>query len=138
MGFFKRLFGRKDDFDLDAPLPGQGLPGEHKMEDFSKDTSFPQDDLHLDEKPIIPDEQHGLPPHLDEPMGNSPMYSSPENPLSMAKPATPTATPGTPQRDMELINSKLDTLKAILSSMDQRIANLEKAAGVQQNKKMPW
>ncbi len=31
-----------------------------------------------------------------------------------------------PNKDMELINSKLDTIKAVLSSMDQRLANIEK------------
>ena len=137
MGFFKRLFGKKDDFDLDAPLPGEGLPGEtHGRDDLSKDTSLPQDNLHLDEKPLIPEEHpgsSGLPPHLEEPMG-----SSPDHPLSMKTPATPTTPAGTPQRDLELISSKLDTLKAILTSLDQRTANLEKAAGVEQNKKMPW
>lgn len=138
MGFFGRLFGKKDDFDLDAPMPGEGLPGENYtrgMDDFSQDHSLQQDNLGLDEKPIIPDQSDSsrLPSHLEEPMD-----SSPNHPLSMTRSTTPTATPGTPQRDFELINSKLDTLKAILSSLDQRTANLEKAAGVEQNKKMPW
>src|SRR3989344_5870234 len=35
------------------------------------------------------------------------------------------------KREMELINSKLETIKAILNSMDQRLSNLEKAAGVE-------
>ena len=34
-------------------------------------------------------------------------------------------------RDLELLNSKLDTVKALLASLDQRLANLERAAGVQ-------
>ncbi len=133
MGFLKRLFGKKDDFDLDAPLPGEGLPGEKPIQglnDFSKDTSLPTDNLGLDEKPVIPDEPQssGLPSHLEDPL-------APSQPALTKTAPTP---PGTPQRDLELINSKLDTLKAILTSMDQRIANLEKVAGVEKNKKMPW
>ena len=137
MGFFSKLFGKNDDFDLDAPIPGEDLLGETKgMPDFSQDTSIPTDNLGLNEQPVIPNEYStpsGLPPHLEEPMS-----SSPDRPASLTQPTTLATNPGTPQRDLELINSKLDTLKAILSSMDQRIANLEKAAGVEQNNKMPW
>ncbi len=39
-------------------------------------------------------------------------------------------------RDLELINSKLDTLKAILSSMDQRIAHLEQTTNVEKKQKL--
>ena len=38
-------------------------------------------------------------------------------------------------KDLELISSKLDTIKAMLSSLDQRTANLERAAGVQQQQR---
>ena len=75
------------------------------------------------EKPVVPEQSTypspDLPPHLEDP--------------GLA-PTMPKAETG--QRDLELINSKLDTLKAILGSMDQRIANLEKAAGVE--KKSQW
>ncbi len=83
--------------------------------------------LNLEEQPIIPEAEEGqeLPPHLTEP----------EAPLSPSMPSQPSGA--ITSRDVELINSKLDTLKAILNSMDQRIAHLEKAAGVEQ-KKMPW
>ena len=40
------------------------------------------------------------------------------------------------KREMELINSKLETIKAILNSMDQRLSNLEKAAGVEPKQKL--
>jgi hypothetical protein len=83
--------------------------------------------LGLEEEPAIPEAE--------------PITSGPELPPHLAEPAPATTMPTTPgvisPRDIELINSKLDTLKAILNSMDQRIANLEKAAGVEQ-KKMPW
>ena len=113
MGFLGRLFGKKDEFNFD--------------ETGINPTDTPQDPLGMVEQPVLPDTQEpssGLPPHLDEPQLNSPAPKTVNQ-------------PGTPQRDLELISSKLDTLKAILNSMDQRIANLEKAAGVEQ-KKMPW
>lgn len=39
-------------------------------------------------------------------------------------------------RDLELISSKLDTLKAMLTSLEQRMANLERAAGVEQKRNL--
>jgi len=41
-------------------------------------------------------------------------------------------------RDLELISSKLDTIKAILQSMEQRIAKIEQAAGIEQQKQRLW
>ncbi len=68
--------------------------------------------------------------------------TTPEEPLPSRFPgATPAARPVTrgftqeaPQmmnRDLELINSKLDTIKALLTSMEQRIANVERSTGTQ-------
>lgn len=129
MGFFSKLFHRKDDFDLDEPLPGEGKPP-GSPDPLASPGQPPQDDLGLEEKPIIPETPASpdLPPHLEEP----------STPPSQPTPATPTAPAGTPQRDLELINSKLDTIKALINSLDQRTANLEKAAGLAQQKKMPW
>jgi hypothetical protein len=42
---------------------------------------------------------------------------------------------GGSSKDIELINSKLDTLKAILTSMDQRLSNLERNSGNEQQQK---
>ncbi len=36
-----------------------------------------------------------------------------------------------PNRDLELINSKLDTIKALLASLEQRLASIERATGSQ-------
>ncbi len=116
MGFFSNLFGKKKEAD-DSLIGLQGTPSEQP---------FPEENLGLDEdsnfglneKPMVPGE---FPSDLTE------------------HPAAPNMTrPQISPRDIELISSKLDTLKAILNSMDQRIANLEKAAGVEQQKKMPW
>src|SRR3989344_396971 len=40
------------------------------------------------------------------------------------------------KREIELLNSKLETIKAILASMDQRLANIEKAAGIDQKQRL--
>lgn len=111
MGIFSRLFHKKEEeLDLEKPLPGE----EPHLEEH----------LGLEEKPVIPETAPAeLPPHLEEP--------------GVPAPAAVPTPPASPQRDLELINSKLDTLKAILNSLDQRIASLEKAAGLEQ-KKMPW
>ncbi|MFC1686764.1 hypothetical protein ACFL0E_00195 [Nanoarchaeota archaeon] len=116
MGFFSDLFGKKK--EADESLTGlQGTPSEHPFPD--ENLGLDEDsNLGLTERPMAPGE---LPPDLTE------------------HPAAPNmAKQQISSRDIDLISSKLDTLKAILNSMDQRIANLEKAAGVEQQKKMPW
>jgi len=113
MGVLGKIFGKKEVFDFEKQEKSSALP------DFQN--SLDQDSLGLDEKPIIPEHLNNpytpsrLPGQVDEHFSKSSLNS----------------------RDLELINSKLDTIKAILNSMDQRIANLEKVAGVEQ-KRMPW
>ena len=41
-----------------------------------------------------------------------------------------------PNKDMELINSKLDTIKAVLNSLDQRLAQVEQSMGIEQRRKL--
>ena len=45
---------------------------------------------------------------------------------------------GTANRDLELINSKLDTLKAMLTSMEQRLNNIEHATAAGEKKQRLW
>ncbi len=98
------------------------LFGKKKEEELALEEPLPKEPLGLEEKPSLPETPSPeLPPHLAEPAPSS----------------VPSQPPGISPRDIELLNSKLDTLKAILNSMDQRLANLEKAAGIEQ-KKMPW
>ncbi|MFH1682415.1 MAG: hypothetical protein ABIA37_01330 [Candidatus Woesearchaeota archaeon] len=109
MGWLRRAFAKKEE-DKDKML--------HFDEPLPEDTG-------LEEKPVFPEMSSmshpspELPPHLEEPFSGI------------------KAAPADKQRELELINSKLDMLKSILNSIDQRIANLERAAGVPQ-KKMPW
>ena len=50
---------------------------------------------------------------------------------------SPTRLP-TPNRDMELISSKLDTLKAMLASIEQRLNNIEQAMSSSEKKQRLW
>jgi|SRR3989338_4117421 len=56
----------------------------------------------------------------------NPESSFPEEHPTLARPSQ--FSPAK-DRDLELINSKLDTLKAMLTSLDQRLANVEQAVG---------
>jgi len=49
---------------------------------------------------------------------------------------TPPGVPSDSKRDLELLNSKLDTIKAMLTSVDQRLANLERAAGAEKKERL--
>ena len=121
MGMFSKLaFWKKDDdFDFD------NLAQKDLDLGMGKNGTPIQDNLGLDEKSPFADHTAGL----DAPTTNpySPQSQTPT-------PITPPAPTGMGDRDLELISSKLDTVKAILTSMDQRIANLEVAAGVNKNK----
>ena len=88
-------------------------------------------------------------------MGLEPLPDFEEKPLfSNHEPARSAAVKGSPykqtafqqqaafpqpaeniEKDLELISSKLDTIKAMLASLDQRTANLERAAGVEQQRR---
>ena len=129
----KLLFWRKDDeFDFDKMA-------EHE----SQGDIFKEDDLGLDRKPAGLDEKspfddfgaeheqtlQSLPPHLQQPR---PSFTARQPPQTAASPAMGG------DRELELISSKLDTVKAILTSMDQRISNLERAAGVAERKERLW
>lgn len=93
-----------------------------KEEEPGEQELFPRESLGLDEKPVSPETAYELPPHLEEP-------------ASLRQQAQPLSSLSS--RDIDLLNSKLDTIKALLNSLDQRLASLERIAGVEQ-KKMPW
>jgi len=64
-----------------------------------------------------------------------PLTSASIYPSSRA-PVAPGSHLETRDRELELISSKLDTVKVLLSSLDQRVANIEKAAGVEQKQRL--
>ena len=61
---------------------------------------------------------------------------------TLTRPTTLTAQTATATENvevtqhLELINSKLDTVKVILNSLDQRLANLEKNSGVEKKERL--
>ncbi len=114
----KLLFWKRDDeFNFDEmaakEMNEQGMPR--------------QDNLGLGEKsPFqeMPTETGSQPEYGDELSVPQKKFSSPVSSYS--------GTGG--NRDLELISSKLDTIKAMLASMEQRISNIEKATGSEQKK----
>jgi hypothetical protein len=123
MGIFDALkFWKKeeDEFSLDEPLPG------------------------MEEQPVIPEEP-AMPTHPSAPFHPGPAPSS-ELPSHVEEPSVPPGAAVQPMmsRDIELINSKLDAIRAILTSIEQRIAALERMQTAQQSpaqeqqKRMPW
>ena len=99
----------------------------------------------LADKTITPDLAM---PGSSDPL-SSPAFESPAAGLSPTpspaptpapSPYTPQPTGGSSDQEFQLINSKLDTLKAILTSMEQRITNIERIAGAeqQQQKQRLW
>ena len=69
---------------------------------------------------------------------DTPELQQPQTPPLTPPPSTPSVEPTAPARqlnDIDLVNSKLDTIKAILTSLDQRLANIERVSGQQQQEK---
>ena len=131
MGIFDKLafWKKEDDFDFDKLAKKE--MGESPL--GKNDLGLNQQPPGLGEKSPFDQPAPGtqpLPPHLEEPAfpGTQPVAPAP---------GVPTAVPAG-GRELELINSKLDTIKALLTSMDQRIANLERAAGVEQKQQRLW
>lgn len=119
MGIFSKLkfWKKEDEFDFDA------LASKEMAKDFPS----------MEQQPSTPPIGEKSPfEELDR--RSDPFASQPE---SIAPSLAPQSTqqPGN-KRDMELMNSKLDTIKALLQSLDQRLANLEKGSGSQDRKRL--
>lgn len=116
-----------------------------KVKFWKKEDEFDFDKLAEKELGTMPDETGlGPIPGFDEKAGEAGREEPPVEGLFPSKPGGPSpykpgAGVGGPRdrdRDLELINSKLDTIKALLASLDQRLANLEKRAGVEQKQRL--
>jgi len=125
MGLFNKLkFWGKDEHEFDFDKLAEK---EMKTEELPK--SFDQEQkeqLGLDEPSMFPEQKPRTEPEMPVEEERHPLQSK------------PSTAPATKERDLELINSKLDTLKAILTSTEQRIANLERAAGVEKKEQKLW
>ena len=126
MGILNKLmFWKKDDeFDFD------------KAADKEFGGDILQDDLGLDRKPPGLEEKSPFDePTTEQPSGNLPSHlQQPRSSFQTAQQQISGQSMN--NKDLELISSKLDTLKAILTSMDQRISNLERSAGVERKQKL--
>jgi hypothetical protein len=115
---------------------------EFGFDDFSDKTmqqSIPPDNTGFSKDPI-PGQTEKSPfdqPSTEESL-SPPNFGEVQKPISTPTAPAPPSVPQSSQRDIELINSKLDTIKALLASMDQRMSNIEKAAGVQKKQERLW
>ncbi|HLD00584.1 MAG TPA: hypothetical protein VJC39_02465 [Candidatus Nanoarchaeia archaeon] len=115
MGVFDKLafWKKKDELDFD----------ELARKEYSLDSTrgkIPTDDLGLNEKSLFETEYP---------------TSSP-SPFSATPPSFPSFRESSSSKDLDLINSKLDTIKALLSSLDQRLNNLEKQSKTEQKPRL--
>ncbi len=125
MSFIGKLkfWKKEDDFDFDTLADKEISPRGSTQSDVGLD----QKSLGLDEKPFFPEEENSFPsrgnPTLAQSTGPSPYKSS---------------SSGMANRDLELISSKLDTVKALLNSLDQRMSNLERASTGEKKPQRLW
>ncbi|MEK6901213.1 MAG: hypothetical protein AABX37_02625 [Nanoarchaeota archaeon] len=115
MGVLNKLmfWKKEDEFDFDRvakkEMQNAGIP----HEDFNVETKSP-----WEEKSVFDAEDH--PPITAPPLGQK----FPPQPSPYQQQTVPMA--GTANRDWDLINSKLDTLRAMLQSIEQRLVVLER------------
>jgi hypothetical protein len=132
MGIFDKLFRRKKpNFDTPSyrPLSADelGLPELDKP----SAATVPNDSLKSHPYPGSPSDDEGA--------SVSPLQSYEPHTLSRQNPVYGGESQ-TARRDTELVLSKLDTIRSVLTNIDMRIARLEKIAGVdeKQDKGYRW
>ncbi|PIZ51572.1 hypothetical protein COY27_03295 [Candidatus Woesearchaeota archaeon CG_4_10_14_0_2_um_filter_33_13] len=119
-----KFWKKEDDFNFD----------DIANKDMNKDL-FKGDDLGLQqqqpfqEQSPFPQEQQQFQPPQQEPSGIQQLKQQQQS-------SYPQQNTGFSGRDIDLLSSKLDTIKALLNSMDQRIANLERSAGVEKKERL--
>ncbi|MBI2151578.1 hypothetical protein HYU21_02520 [Candidatus Woesearchaeota archaeon] len=130
MGIFDKLaFWKKDEFDFDhltekemsgssgkdlfGPMPEEHSLGPEKSA-FASDLSNVSKPLPFEEPPSI----FGAPQTIQKSSSS----------LSLSNFSAPGSAAFTSNRDLELLNSKLDTIKAMLTNIDQRLNQIERPA----------
>jgi hypothetical protein len=133
MGIFSKLafWKKEDDFNFDDVA----------SKDMGQDL-FKGDNLGLKEQPLTQEKDPFTMPTEEK----APSFSAPEEQTSGIQQLQEqnqqtlhpqqSATTGISARDVDLLSSKLDTIKALLNSMDQRMANLERSSGTQRKEKL--
>ncbi|MBI2102727.1 hypothetical protein HYT55_02720 [Candidatus Woesearchaeota archaeon] len=116
MGLFDKLFHRKDG-DLDFDQIAQ--------KELGNDFPGAQPDLFNTPPPGFEEEKSAF----EMPQSPPPARFPGAAPLrTISSPVAPPTSENL-NRDLELINSKLDTIKALIASLDQRLANVERTTG---------
>ncbi|HLC90921.1 MAG TPA: hypothetical protein VJI15_04070 [Candidatus Nanoarchaeia archaeon] len=119
MSMFDKLkFWKKDDLDFDELV----------KKDMGHDDNFG-----MGEQPQIPgqplqDDMHlgGNSPFEQDPLASQPFSPQQDQDHPLQKLTPQPAYSPTKNNDLELINSKLDTIKAMLNSIEQRLGRLER------------
>ena len=127
-----KFWKKEDDFNFDDVA----------SKDMNQDL-FKGDNLGLDQTSSLPKEKSPFP---EQQQVQQPTFQEPEpapsgiEQLKQQQAAyqqqQKQPSQGISGRDVDLLNSKLDTIKALLNSMDQRIGNLEKSIGVEKKEKL--
>jgi hypothetical protein len=134
MGILDKLMFWKRDEELNF----DHLADQEMNNNFSDPLTQQQNDgLGLNEKPLFddPSQNTGFPPSSPDSLSQPSAFQQ-TSPFQGQAPAPPTMSGG--NRDLELMNSKLDTIKALLNSLDQRVANLEKSLGTGKKETKLW
>ncbi|PIN76837.1 hypothetical protein COV17_00745 [Candidatus Woesearchaeota archaeon CG10_big_fil_rev_8_21_14_0_10_36_11] len=122
MGIFTKLkfWKRDDDFGFENIA----------NKEFGESGLPPSDDLGLDKKPMGTEET--------SPFDMPPQTEPREVAFTPRPPFQQAAFTSSPNRDLELLSSKLDTIKALLTSLDQRVANVERSMGGTKKEQRLW
>lgn len=142
MGLLSKLkfWSKSEDEIGDLNLDDLGLPGENSAPG-TDDLGLPKDSMPGAESSAIPGVpgQHRQPPKKPDTTTVS-ADMGPDMPPGTLSPTPSAPQPQTPRpsapREMELVNAKLDTIRANLESINQRLANLERIARGDHEK--PW
>lgn len=122
MGILDKIFRRnKDGLGLDKPSYRPMSDDELGLPEIGKDPfAQPQPEEHEEEPGISPLRIYQHP------------RTAPQSPQ-------PSAQGGLSARDVDLILSKLDTIRSILTNLDIRLSNLERIAGIdEKQQKSRW
>lgn len=147
MGFFDKInpFKKKDDLGLPPIDSSMGLGQSPMNPNAMNDTNFSQSQpSHLSNPPNLNDNsqnwnqpvQEPINDHrMNMPLGENLRQSTSDNMHDNSHHRETHVQSNPLQKDLELISSKLDYLKASLEAVNQRIANIEHLARQDQDKK---
>lgn len=129
---------KKDEFDLGD---FGAMPGEEKDKGMPSAEPSPFD-KEMGTEPLGFPEEPGMHPSMaagvpEEPSG--PDFSAPPGgpATTMRHTAAQTPSPSTGSRDIELISAKLDTIRAILENINNRLEALERIAKSSEHEEYP-